>query len=42
MVVGELPGDRRFWLCFNSEDIASGKTITLAEPGSDPTCWSRF
>ena len=25
MVVGELPGDRRFWLCFNSEDIASGK-----------------
>jgi len=42
MVVGELPGDRRFWLCFNSEDIASGKTITLAEPGSDPTLLESF
>ena len=42
MVVGELPGDRRFWLCFNSEDIASGKTITLADPGSDPTLLESF
>ena len=39
---GELPGDRRFWLCFNSEDIASGKTITLADPGSDPTLLESF
>jgi hypothetical protein len=42
MVVGELPGDRRFWLCFNSEDIGSGKTITLAEPGSEPTMLESF
>ena len=42
MVVGALPGDRRFWLCFNSEDIGSGKTITLAEPGSEPTMLESF
>ena len=42
MVVGELPGDRRFWLCFNSEDIGSRKTITLAEPGSEPTMLESF
>ncbi len=42
MVVGELPGGRRFWLCFAKEDIASGKTITLADPGSDPTLLESF
>lgn len=42
MVVGELPGGRRFWLCFNSEDITSGKTITLADPGSEPTLLESF
>lgn len=42
MVVGELPGGRRFWLCFGQDDIASNKTITLADPGSEPTLLESF
>tara|TARA_B100001939_G_scaffold186883_1_gene160967 strand:- start:690 stop:1130 length:441 start_codon:yes stop_codon:yes gene_type:complete len=42
MVVGELPGGRRFWLCFAKNDIASLKTITLADPGSEPTLLESF
>ena len=39
---GVLPSDRRFWLCFESDSIASGKTIALAETGSDPSLLESF
>ena len=42
MVVGELPGGRRFWLCFGSADITSPKLIALAEAGSEPTLLESF
>ena len=42
MVIGELPGGRRFWVCFAKEDISSSKLITLAEPGSEPTLLESF
>lgn len=42
MVIGELPGGRRFWLCFGKEDITSSKIITLADPGSEPTLLESF
>ncbi len=42
MVVGDLPGGRRFWLCFAKEDINSGKVIALADPGSEPTLLESF
>ena len=42
MVQGELPAGRRFWLCFASDAITSGKTIALAESGSDPSLLESF
>ena len=30
MVIGELPGGRRFWVCFSKADINSSKVIALA------------
>lgn len=42
MVVGALPGGRRFWVCFGKEDIKSPKHIALAEAGSDPTLLESF
>ncbi len=42
MVQGELPAGRRFWLCFASAAITSGKTIALAESGSDPSLLESF
>lgn len=42
MVKGELPAGRRFWLCFESDAITSGKTIALAEPGSEPSLLESF
>ncbi|WP_254967755.1 DUF2996 domain-containing protein [Cyanobium sp. CH-040] len=42
MVAGELPGERRFWLCFTAEDIGSAKTVALAESGSEPTLLEPF
>jgi hypothetical protein len=42
MVIGELPGGRRFWLCFGSADITSPKLIALAEAGSEPTLLESF
>ena len=42
MVQGELPAGRRFWLCFESDAITSGKTIALAESGSDPSLLESF
>lgn len=42
MVVGVLPGGRRFWVCFAKENINSPKHIALAEPGSEPTLLESF
>ena len=42
MVEGELSAGRRFWLCFESDAITSGKTIALAESGSDPSLLESF
>jgi len=42
MVQGELPSERRFWLCFETDAITSGKTIALAESGSDPSLLESF
>ena len=42
MVVGELPGGRRFWVCFSKTDINSAKVIALADAGSEPTLLESF
>ncbi len=42
MVAGELPGERRFWLCFTSNDINAAKTIAVAESGAAPTLLESF
>ena len=42
MVQGELPGERRFWLCFTSPDIQSAKTVALAEAGTEPSLLESF
>ncbi len=42
MVIGVIPPGRRFWLCFNQENISSKKTILLAEQGADPSLIESF
>ncbi len=42
LVKGQLPGERRFWLCFTSADINSAKTIAVAEAGSEPSLLESF
>ena len=42
MVVGELVEGRRFWLCFQSDEIGSGKTVSLAEAGTEPSLLEPF
>ncbi|MFO0037742.1 MAG: DUF2996 domain-containing protein [Synechococcaceae cyanobacterium] len=42
MVTGELPGERRFWLCFTEANIASAKTIAVAEAGATPSLLESF
>ena len=42
MVIGELPGGRRFWVCFAKPDINSSKLIALADAGSEPTLLESF
>ena len=42
MVIGALPGDRRFWLCFTAADINAAKTVALAECGAEPTLLESF
>ena len=42
MIVGTLPGERRFWLCFTGADISSAKTIAIAEAGADPSLLESF
>ena len=34
MVKGDLPAERRFWLCFATPELGAIKTIALAEGGS--------
>lgn len=41
-VSGELPGQRRFWLCFVRDDINAAKTIAVAEAGSEPSLLESF
>jgi len=42
MVSGDIPSDRRFWLCFSSDSINSSKTIALADPGTEPSLLEPF
>ena len=42
MVYCELSEQRKFWLCFNKEQITSDKTILLAESNSDPSIVESF
>ena len=42
MVEGQLPGGRRFWLCFTSPDIQASKTVALAEAGAEPSLLESF
>ena len=42
MVFCEISDDRKFWLCFNNENITSDKTILLAESNSDPSIVESF
>ena len=41
-VYGEIEPGRRFWLAFNADEISSGKTISLAETGSEPDTLEAF
>ncbi len=38
----ELNVGKRFWLCFNEDKIASGKTISLAEDSVEPSDLESF
>ncbi|MCP9809939.1 DUF2996 domain-containing protein [Cyanobium sp. HWJ4-Hawea] len=42
MLKGSLPGERRFWLCFTSDNINSFKTVAIAESGSEPSLLESF
>ena len=42
MVRGQLPGARRFWLCFTDPDINAAKTVAVAEAGSEPSLLESF
>ena len=42
MVCGEFKDGRRFWICFSGQDINSAKTISLADPGTDPSLLESF
>lgn len=42
MVKGQLPGERRFWLCFTGADINAAKTVAVAEAGSEPSLLESF
>ena len=42
MVIGELPAERRFWLCFTEDSINAAKTIAVAEAGASPSLLESF
>ena len=39
---GELPGDRRFWLCFTKDDIQAPRRLRSLKRVPHQACWSRF
>lgn len=41
-VKGDLPGGRRFWLCFTAADLDGAKMIALAEAGAQPSLLESF
>ena len=41
-VVGQLPGEHRFWVCFTTDNIQSPKTIAVAEAGANPSLLESF
>ncbi|MCX5968253.1 MAG: DUF2996 domain-containing protein [Cyanobacteria bacterium] len=42
MVLGALPGERRFWLCFTAADISAAKTLAVSEGGGTPSLLESF
>jgi hypothetical protein len=42
MVVGVLPGERRFWLCFTEESLTAPKVVIVAEAGAEPSLVESF
>ena len=42
MVMGELPGSRKFWLCFTAPELEAAKMIALAEAGAEPSLLESF
>ena len=42
IVYGEMPNERQFWLCFDSDKITSFKTISLADAFSEPSLVESF
>ena len=42
LVRGSLPGSRRFWLCFTTDNLNAAKTIALAEGGAEPSLLESF
>ena len=42
MIYGAISPDRQFWLCFASDSIASKKTISLADSGTEPSLLEPF
>ncbi len=42
MVYGELPEDRKFWLCFATNKITSQKTIAISESSCEPGLLESF
>ena len=42
IVFGEISFNRRFWICFSEEKLSSIKTISLAEPGTEPSTIESF
>ena len=42
MVVGELPEQRRFWLCFTAESLTAAKVVIVAEAGAEPSLVESF
>jgi hypothetical protein len=41
-VKGDLPGGRRFWLCFTAANLDGAKMIALAEAGAQPSLLESF
>ncbi len=42
MLIGEMPTQRRFWLCFSTDKLTSAKSLCLAETGTEPSLLESF